>query len=231
TPSRPGRYSNYDPSINRLVIAGVDGNPLNLGRETYYKYFAPRIGVAYRLSEETVIRAGFGISYEPFTNNQYAFNFPERQNQGTNQTNNFAFPTFSNGLLGSFANGFPPPSTVAIASDGTVAPSNGDPYNVVDKHFQEPYIESYNFSIQRSLPANFVADLAYVGNHGVKIPVAFNLNAATAPAINPNGTSGSTCAVEPLCVAYNRTAATTFLFKPTVSNYNSLQARLDRKFK
>ena len=231
TPSRPGRYSNYDPSINRLVIAGVAGNPLNLGRETYYKYFAPRVGVAYRLSEKTVVRAGFGISYEPFTNNQYAFNFPVRQNQGTNQTNNFAFPTFTNGLLGSFSNGFPAPSTVSIASDGTVLPSNGDPYNVVDKHFQEPYVESYNLSVQQSLPAGFVLDLAYVGNHGVKIPVAFNLNAATAPAINPNGTSGSTCAVEPLCVAYTRTAATTFLFKPTVSNYNSLQARFDRKFK
>src|SRR3954471_6690775 len=123
TPSRPGRYSNYDPSINRLVIAGLGSNPLNLGRETYYKYFAPRLGVAYRVTEQTVVRAGFGISYEPFTNNQYAFNFPVRQNQGTNQSpNGFALPTFSNGLVGVFPNGFPAPSTVAIAADGTVTP-------------------------------------------------------------------------------------------------------------
>jgi hypothetical protein len=230
TPSRPGRYSNYDPSINRLVIAGVNGNPLNLGRETYYKYFAPRLGVAYRVTEQTVVRAGFGISYEPFTNNQYAFNFPVRQNQGTSQLNSFGLPTFSNGLLGVFPNGFPAPSTVAIAADGTVAPSNGDPYNVVDKHFQDPYVESYNFSVQQSLPGNFVLDLAYVGNHGVKIPVAYNLNAATTPAV-VNGALTATCTVEPLCVAYTRTAATTFLFKPTVSNYNSFQARLDHKFK
>jgi hypothetical protein len=230
TPSRPGRYSNYDPSINRLVIAGVDGNPLNLGRETYYKYFAPRLGVAYRATEQTVVRAGFGISYEPFTNNQYAFNFPERQNQGTSQINNFALPTFSNGLLGVFPNGFPAPSTVAIAADGTVNPSNGDPYNVVDKHFQDPYVESYNFSIQHSLPGDFVLDLAYVGNHGVKIPVAYNLNAATAPAV-VNGALTASCTVQPLCQAFGRTAATTFLFKPTVSNYNSFQARLDHKFK
>src|SRR4051812_4937930 len=107
TPSHAGRYSNYDPSINRLVIAGINGNPSNLGRETYYKYFAPRLGVAYRVNEKTVVRAGFGISYEPFTNNQYAFNFPVRQNQGTSQINSFALPTFSNGLLGVFPNGFP----------------------------------------------------------------------------------------------------------------------------
>lgn len=233
TPSRPGRYSNYDPTINRLVIAGVDGNPLNLGRETYYKYFAPRLGVAYRVSEQTVVRAGFGISYEPFTNNQYAFNFPVRQNQGTNQTNSFALPTFTTPtgtLAGTFFNGFPAPSTVTIAQDGTVTPSPGDPYNVVDKHFQEPYVESYNLAVQHALPWNFVLDVAYVGNHGVKIPVAYNLNAATTPAV-VNGALTNTCTVEPLCVAFNRTAGTTFLFKPTVSNYNSLQTRFDRKWK
>src|SRR4051812_31964154 len=62
----------------------------------------------YRVTEQTVVRAGFGISYEPFTNNQYALNFPVRQNQGTNQSpNGFALPTFSNGLVGVFPNGFP----------------------------------------------------------------------------------------------------------------------------
>jgi outer membrane receptor protein involved in Fe transport len=253
TASRPGRYSNYDPSQNVLVIAGIDGNPANLGRDTYYKYFAPRLGVAYRATEKTVIRAGFGMSYEPFTNNQYAFNFPIRQNQGTSQTISFALPTFANGLAANFPNGFPAPTAPVISSSGTVAPASGDPYNVVDKHFQEPYVESYNFSIQQSLPGNFVLDLAYVGNHGVKIPVAFNLNAATAPSLcsaaqiagglagckatdTPGVTiQGNDCSLgsstRPLCNQFARTANTTFLFKPTVSNYNSLQARLDHRFK
>lgn len=252
TASRPGRYSNYDPSQNLLVIAGIDGNPDNLGRETYYKYFAPRLGAAYRVTEKTVIRAGFGMSYEPFTNNQYAFNFPVRQNQGTSQTNSFALPTFSNGLLAIFPNGFPPPTTPVISASGTVAPASGDPYNVVDKHFQEPYVESYNFSIQQALPADFTLELAYVGNHGVKIPVAYNLNAATAPSLctasqiagllagckatNVVGDlQGNDCTLgnstRPLCNQFARTAATTFLFKPTVSHYNALQTRLDHKFK
>ena len=235
TPSHSGRYSNYDSTNNVLVIAGVGGNPSNLGRKTYYKYFAPRLGLAYRISEQTVVRAGFGISYEPFTNNQYAFNFPVRQNEGSNQSpNTFALPTFttpSGTMAATFFNGFPPPSTVSISSNGTVAPRNGDPYNVVDKHFQEPYVESYNLAVQHALPWNFVLDIAYVGNHGVKIPVAYNLNAETVPAVNPNGTLANKCTVEPLCAKFGRTASTTFLFKPTVSNYNSLQAKFDRKWK
>lgn len=250
TASHPGRYSNYDPTINRLVIAGIDGNPANLGRETYYKYFAPRLGLAYRVTEKTVVRAGFGISYEPFTNNQYAFNFPIRQNQGSTQTNGFAIPTLG-GQPATFANGFPAPTPVAIASDGTVTPVSGDPYNVIDKHFQQPYVESYNFALQQALPGNFVLDLAYVGNHGVKIPVAIDLNAAQAPSLctasqiagglagcggkNVGDLQGNNCVIgastRALCNQFGRTGGATFLFKPTISNYNSLQVRLDRKWK
>ena len=131
-----------------------------LGRQTYYKYFAPRIGLAYRLSEQTVVRGGFGMSYEPFTNNQYAFNFPIRQNEGSNQTNSFALPTI-NGVPATMANGFPAPIAVAIASDGTVTPNPAENYIVVDKHFQQPYVESYNFAVQQSLPKNFVLEPDY----------------------------------------------------------------------
>jgi len=34
-----------------------------------YNYFAPRIGLAYRFTEKTVVRAGFGTSYTPFEDN------------------------------------------------------------------------------------------------------------------------------------------------------------------
>jgi TonB dependent receptor len=71
TPAFDGGFSNYNPSNNTLVIAGVGGNPSNLGMESQHKNFAPRFGAAYRLSEKTVIRAGFGISYTPFPDNSY----------------------------------------------------------------------------------------------------------------------------------------------------------------
>ena len=80
TPHFPGGFSNYNPVDNTLVIAGVGNNPLNLGMQTRYKYFAPRTGIAYRLTDKTVIRAGFGISYTPFPDNSYAYNYPIRAN-------------------------------------------------------------------------------------------------------------------------------------------------------
>ncbi|MGH9583766.1 MAG: TonB-dependent receptor domain-containing protein, partial [Bryobacteraceae bacterium] len=65
TPQFRGGFSNYDGNRNTLVIAGVGGNPMDLGMIKKYHDFAPRIGVAYRISNKDVIRAGFGISYEP----------------------------------------------------------------------------------------------------------------------------------------------------------------------
>ena len=224
TPSRTGGYSNYNPANNTLVVSGIGGNPDNLGRETYYHYFAPRLGVAYRPLENTVVRAGAGISYEPFPNNNYAFNFPVRQANGFPQPNSFA-PATTN-----MAAGFPQPITAVIPPNGIVTPTAGDPYFVVDQSFHQPYVESWNLAVERVLPYNFVAEVAYVGNHGTRIPMQYDLNAATAPAVDAGGNLTKVCNVEPLCQQFGRTAATNFLYRGTSSNYNALQAKLNRRF-
>ncbi len=268
TPSHPGSWSNYDPTNNTLVQAGISGNPLNLGRETYLHYFAPRFGLAYRLTEQTILRSAFGISYAPFTNNQYAFNYPLRSNQDSSQANGNALPTLQGGPA-NMATGIPAAPAIAVLPGGLVAARPSESYTVVDKHFREPYVESWNLAIQRALPKRFALEVAYVGNHGVKIPMAYNLNAALAPSLctaqeialnvigfctNSNGTSknvgdvqGNNCvqgfSTRPLCNAFGavisngtlvttsaRTGSAAFLFKPTSSNYHSLQVKLDRRF-
>src|SRR5215471_18942903 len=224
-PSRAGGYSNYNPANNTLVVAGIGGNPDNLGRETYYYYFAPRAGLAYRLQENTVVRAGFGISYEPFPNNNYAFNFPVRQANGFPQPNSFQ-PATTN-----MAKGFPPPTTATIPANGIVTPSPGDPYFVIDQKFHQPYVESWNLAVERMLPYSFVATVAFVGNHGTRIPMQYELNAAIVPGVDSSGNIlPKVCAVEPLCQQFGRTAATNFLYVGTSSNYNALQAKLNRRF-
>jgi hypothetical protein len=230
TPSRAGGYSNYNPVNNTLVVAGIGANPDNLGRQTYYYYFAPRLGVAYRLTEKTVVRAGGGISYEPFPNNNYAFNFPVRQAPGFVNVSGNSFTQATTNMNA----GFPTLSPFAIPANGIVTPKPGDPYFVVDQKFHQPYVESWNLAVERILPYNFVADVAYVGNHGTRIPMQYDLNAAVAPAV-VSGTLTKACSVEPLCglpggPQFGRTAATNFLYLGTSSNYNALQAKLNRRF-
>src|SRR6267142_2635109 len=236
TPQRSGGYSNYDPTSNTLVLAGIGGNPLNLGRDTAYHYFAPRFGLAYRFTEQFVLRGGFGLSYEPFPNNQYAWNYPVRQANGTNQLTAGVLPTWPSGQIASMSFGFPAPAPAGLPSSGIISGKCQVPpvpgvaciglnsqYNVIDKNFQQPYVESWNLALERALPKNFVLDVAYVGNHGVDIPMDFDLNAAVAPSV------GSTCPQRPLCALFGRTAATDFLFKPTSSNYHALQTRFNHR--
>jgi len=246
TPAHDGGYSNFDPTNNTLVLAGIGGNPLDLSRNTYYHYFAPRFGMAYRLTDKFVLRGGFGISYEPFPNNAYAFNYPVRQANGTNQLSSGALPTWPSGQIANMNFGFPAPAPAAIPSNGVVSgvcqvpPVPGvaciglnSQYNVIDKNFTQPYVESWNLALERALPKNFVLDVAYVGNHGVDIPMDYDLNAATAFGPFDFTTTPpkplSNCSVRPLCALYGRTANTDFLFKPTSSNYHALQTRFNHR--
>lgn len=228
TPARTAGFSQYDPTKNVLVIAGVGGNPRDLGLDRHYKDFAPRLGVAYRLNDKTVIRTGFGISYSPFPDNTYAYNFPVKQNNAYEPANgNGAFgpALLPNGQIATFQAGFPAATPAVIPANGIITSANFDPnqtFFVVNPHFREPYAMSYNFAIQRTLPKNFTLDMAYVGNKGVAQPANYNLNAST--------TLGGGAASQPLNQLFGRKASTELRYVGFSSLYNSLQVKLDRRF-
>ena len=228
TPHFPGGFSNYDPYANQLVIAGVGGNPMNLGMQTHYKYFAPRLGLAYRLTEKTVIRSGFGISYTPFQDNTYAYNFPVRANNAYNTSaapgaNGYGPAVLSDGVTpASFQVGFPAPVPVVIPSNGIITPTGtlaSSNFDVIPKDFKNTYVESWNLAVQRSLPGHFTMDVAYVGNHGVRTPTNVNLNVSYT--LN-SGNAGDVFAP--------RTQSYTERWRGFSSSYNALQVKFDRRF-
>ena len=47
-------------------LGGVGNNPQNLGLKVSKTLFAPRLGVAYRSNEKTVLRTGYGKTFDPF---------------------------------------------------------------------------------------------------------------------------------------------------------------------
>ena len=228
TPRTAGSFSNFDPATKSLIIAGVGGNPSDVGRKTNYHDFAPRIGVAYRLTEKTVVRGGFALSYFPFPDNDYAFNFPVLQNNAfpDGSGSGFGQSQVSGGPFISMAGGFPAPIIATIPANGIIPVAGtvgttkllNQNYTAVNLNFREPYTESWNLAVQRSLPGKFVVEAAYVGNHGVEIPTVYNLNAARAAGVGNAGL--------PL---FPLTGNVALKFMGTSSNYHSLQAKLDRK--
>jgi hypothetical protein len=241
TPNGPGNFTNYDPVTNNLVIAGIGGNPSDLGRTKRYKDFAPRVGIAYRLTEATVVRSGFAISYFPYPDNDYAFDFPVLQNNAFPSLNGSTFTQSadaSNNFI-SMASGFPAPLVANIPTNGlipvvgTVVGTTSlltQNYTVVNLNFREPYTESWNLAVQRALPKKFALEVAYVGNHGVDVPTVYNLNAATLP--SPTATNNNRPLYSRLCpsgLPCHLTGNVALKFLGTSSNYNALQAKLDRR--
>ena len=223
TPKSAGGFSNYDPTTNSLVIAGVGSNPSNLGLQTRYSYFAPRFGLAYRASEQTVIRGGFGISYTPFEDNTYAYNYPVRANNSYQQLNPYGPALESDNITPiTFQLGFPPPVDIKIPDNGIISPAPAQAYTVIPKDYHNPYVESWNVAVQQALPRQFTMQVAYVANHGVHIGSSQNINLPPALGL---GTAG-----EPEYIAFKRSAATTVNFLGFSSNYQSLQLQLNRRF-
>jgi len=224
TPRFAGDFANYNATNNTLELAGLGNIPMDLGIKRNYRNFGPRLGIAYRLNDKLVVRTGFGISYSPFPDNRYAYdNYPVKQNNNfNNNTNNYFPATLPDGSYAGLATGFPPSQIVSLPSNGIINSAPNQNYNVVNVRFREPYVESWNFAIQRSLPKNVVAEVAYVGNHGVRMPVQWDLNAGLIP--------GAGSAGQPLFIKFGRTANTNLHFIGLDTHYNSLQAKLDKRF-
>lgn len=233
TPVKKGGFSNYDPVNNQLLVSGFGNIPDNLGIQTHYKYFAPRLGLAYRWRESTVIRAGFGISFTPFPDNSYAYNFPVRSNNAFNPAvASFGPAVLADGVTpATFENGFPAIIQPVVPPDGVITSASSPAAAVVlknsnlfvvNQNFKNPYVESWNLAVQQSLPGKFVLDVAYVGNHSVDTVVNYNLNAGL---IAGAGNAGL-----PEFPTFSRTASTNLLFAGYSSSYHALQVKLDRKF-
>ncbi|HVJ09670.1 MAG TPA: TonB-dependent receptor [Acidisarcina sp.] len=224
TARHSGDYSNYDPTTNSLIIAGIGKNPANLGLDTRYTNFAPRFGIAYRVDDQTVLRAGYGISYEPFPDNlnNYAVNFPLKQNNAFQSLSSYTQALKPDGTPASMSVGFPAPLIATIPANGIITNPPSQVYNVVERHWKEPYIQSWNAAVQRSLPYKFVLDVAYVANVGVGQAQGYNMNAGFV--------AGAGVAGEPLYKLFGRTAATNYIYKRASSNYNSLQVKLDHHY-
>ena len=55
----------YDDTTNQVLLGGRGGNPEDLGIEVRHPRFLPRVGFAWRLGENNVVRGGYGMTVSP----------------------------------------------------------------------------------------------------------------------------------------------------------------------
>ncbi len=175
-------YEGADRMTNLDPTTGLRFTPANssFGRglvKPDKNNFAPRLGMVYQLTPETVVRMGYGRFYMLFeragSEDQLALNLPFLVNNVVSAANNNV--TANNIRLQTGFNLSLDPSAV---NPTTVRLRAVNPESV------NPSIDQWNIGIQRLLPGNMVATLDYVGTKGTHLSTLRNLNQQT---FNANG--------------------------------------------
>jgi hypothetical protein len=171
---RDNNWTNFDPTTNTLVKA-TNGSVYNRSLvHPDYKDFGPRLGFAWNLAPKTVIRGGYGISYS-FSNR------PGSAQEGINA------PQALFGILTqSIPTGGAVPSTFLTTQNsfttGIDVPSNFNPLSsnidYISANTRWPYIQSWFFAAQQALNSNTTLELAYNGNHSLRLPIIADYNQA-----------------------------------------------------
>ena len=174
-----------------LVVPGDAGVPSGLSN-TYYKSFAPRIGIAWSPAArdglwnkvfggpgKTSIRVGYGIFYNPVEQlvlEQFSAEPPFGGSTFIFNTQ-FNLPFLGQDGTTTFPNPF----------NGILNPPRGQPvdwerfrpillFGQAAKNPRTQYAEQYNLTVQRELAKDLVLTLAYVGRQGHRLLASQDLN-------------------------------------------------------
>ena len=189
---RPGQNTTIYPCENTantdcssqspvgLVFPGDSGVPAAL-TQTYYKSFAPRIGIAWSPgnSGKTSIRAGWGLFYNPVEQlvlEQFGAEPPFGGSIVLSETQ-FNTPFLSQDGQTTFLNPF----------NGILTPKPGTPqdwatfepvelFGDFQPHLRSQYSAQYNLTVQRELSKDLKFEIGYVGSQGHRLLATHDIN-------------------------------------------------------
>lgn len=215
----------FDFNTNSYLICGTGGTPQNCGIDVEKNLFTPRVGFAFRPSEKSVIRAGFGISREQL--NQYRdglYSFPVRLNYQDSATSDYAF-------LSTVNQGIPLPAAApsGVGSIPIAQLPAGVTFTTNDQKFVRGYVESFNFTTEHDFGHGWLGQVGYVGTHTIHQHSRFNANAGMVLGANAQGQFFYNLPTGP-GKTLGITAGETVIRPLEAMTYNSLQAQLNRSF-
>lgn len=205
----------YDPTTNDVYMGGRGDVPEDVGITVSHKLFSPRAGIAYRLDDKTVIRAGYGLNYDPipFSRPLRGF-YPLTINADTVSPNGFSYAK-------TLAEGIPPVIGPDLSTGIVPLPGDASERSPWGGEIHRGYVQSWNFTVERKLPGDIVGSVGYVGQKSTHLLADYDINA---------GYPGSGTTGLPYYAAYQRTIPTQMWDGYLSSNYNSLQVAVNRSF-
>ncbi len=155
------------PVTGGLIFPGFNGLRRGI-RNTGYKDFQPRLGMAYQLFEKTVVRAGYGIYHLP-TSGIYVTAGRTGYDQTTPLIATDAAILGGFSPIANFANPFP---SIILPTGSTGGPTTGVGTGISAnlRSMVRGYSQQANFNVQQELPGKFLVELGYAMNRGVSLP-------------------------------------------------------------
>lgn len=210
----------FDPDTGTVFTGGLTGVPFDSGASSGSGQFLPRVGLAFRWNDKTVLRGGYGQSADPrpFQDVRNAYpiaNIWSMPALKFNGVDNSFIPvtTLRQGLINTST---PPDLTQGIiplpANTGTTT---------FPKDPRRKEIHSFNFFIERELPWKFTSQVGYVGTRAIDQMGFININAG------PPGTGN---AGRPLAVKFGLVADINSIQPYGDTQYDALQAMFTRRW-
>ncbi len=216
----------FDPDTGQIFTGGVGNVPFDSGARSGPGQFLPRVGLAFRWNDKTVIRGGYGQSADPrpFQDVRNAFpianiwsmpaiKFNFGDGRGPVDSSSIPVTTFRLGLINT--------STAPDLSQGIILLPANTGTTTFPKEPMRKEIHSFNFMIERELPMRFTGQVGYVGTRAVGQMGFININAG------PPGTGN---AGRPLAVKFGLVADINSIQPYGTTTYDSLQALFTRRW-
>lgn len=229
-----GKGGWLDINNGEMLVAGENGVGLNGNVQNSFTNFAPRLGIAYQFNPKTVVRVGYGRSFDQgmfgtIFGHTVTQNLPVLGTQYMQPTNNWD-PVF-NLAVG------PPMVDPATVLDGQPKGPTGSPLYpngfrawVLPQRIIMPTVDAWNATIQREITPTLSIEAAYVGNKGTHIFVGesnwYDINAPTMVGF-PNLPTEDR---QPYFAKYGWNIPLECMCNTGNNHYNALQVKAEKRF-
>ena len=207
----------YNPQNNTMVICGVGSAPADCGITRNRMFVTPRLGLAYRFTNSSVVRVGYSMVADPIFFEGHSQsgreNFPYLSAQLLLPPNSLSYSI-------SLRQGLPPVPTPDLKSGIVPIPGTAFAETYDNANYVRGYIQTWNFTIEQRV-RNWIASAGYVGVRYVDAQSNLQMNWSP---IN-GGTAGQI-----LNRMNGRTASTLYMGTMGTNTYDGLQTRLQGHF-
>lgn len=234
TMTKVGGGGYVNPATGEVWIAGTGGVGLDGNVENSFTNLAPRLGLAYQLRPKTVVRLGYGRSFDvgvfgSVFGHSVTQNLPVLAAQENSPANSFL-------SVFNLKNG-PTALDPATILDAQPKGPNGFPILpdgvfsfVLPFKMRMPTVDAWNVTLQHQLTPTVAVEAAYVGNKGTHVfrneAPAYNINGPTLvgfPTLSQNER-------KPFFQKYGWTQGLDYFGNDMDNHYHALQGKVEKRF-